>query len=48
MFYVSRLINIAPQYYDMANFPQCEAKRILERIISKRQVKQYSEQQPQY
>jgi len=29
------LIKMAPQYYDMANFPQCEAKRQLERIIAK-------------
>jgi hypothetical protein len=27
-----RLIEIAPHYYDMSNFPNCEAKRILERI----------------
>ncbi|XP_065071294.1 putative pre-mRNA-splicing factor ATP-dependent RNA helicase PRP1 isoform X1 [Rhopilema esculentum] len=29
------LIQIAPQYYDMSNFPQCEAKRVLERIAEK-------------
>lgn len=28
---------MAPQYYDMANFPMCEAKRQLERIIAKLQ-----------
>ncbi|KAH9520360.1 Pre-mRNA-splicing factor ATP-dependent RNA helicase dhx15 [Bulinus truncatus] len=31
------LVKIAPQYYDMANFPMCEAKRQLERIIAKLQ-----------
>ncbi|XP_071480742.1 putative pre-mRNA-splicing factor ATP-dependent RNA helicase PRP1 [Diadema antillarum] len=31
------LMRLAPQYYDMANFPQCEAKRILERIAMKLQ-----------
>ena len=30
-----RLIKMAPQYYDMANFPMCEARRVLERIIAK-------------
>ncbi|XP_041476323.1 putative pre-mRNA-splicing factor ATP-dependent RNA helicase PRP1 [Lytechinus variegatus] len=29
------LMRLAPQYYDMTNFPQCEAKRILERIAMK-------------
>jgi len=29
------MIEIAPQYYDMGNFPQCEAKRVLERVIDK-------------
>jgi pre-mRNA-splicing factor ATP-dependent RNA helicase DHX15/PRP43 len=27
------LVELAPLYYDMSNFPQCEAKRILERIV---------------
>ncbi|GFO23888.1 pre-mRNA-splicing factor ATP-dependent RNA helicase dhx15 [Plakobranchus ocellatus] len=31
------LIKMAPQYYDMSNFPMCEAKRQLERIIGKLQ-----------
>jgi len=31
------LVKMAPQYYDMNNFPMCEAKRKLERIISKLQ-----------
>ncbi|ESO90300.1 hypothetical protein LOTGIDRAFT_206726 [Lottia gigantea] len=39
------LIKIAPQYYDMSNFPQSEAKRILERIIAKYQNRANSEQQ---
>ncbi|XP_022080555.1 putative pre-mRNA-splicing factor ATP-dependent RNA helicase PRP1 [Acanthaster planci] len=34
------LVRIAGQYYDMANFPQCEAKRVLERIIAKLQTQQ--------
>ena len=34
-----RMIQIAPQYYDMVNFPMCEARRQLERIIAKVQVK---------
>eukprot|EP00045_Choanoeca_perplexa_P010012 m.100135 g.100135 ORF g.100135 m.100135 type:complete len:702 (-) comp15115_c0_seq1:76-2181(-) len=33
------LLQIAPQYYDMSNFPECEAKRILSRLQS-RQEKQ--------
>ncbi|KAJ8366268.1 hypothetical protein AAFF_G00363300 [Aldrovandia affinis] len=37
------LIKIAPQYYEMGNFPQCEAKRQLERIIAKFQTKEYSQ-----
>ncbi|XP_033756621.1 putative pre-mRNA-splicing factor ATP-dependent RNA helicase PRP1 [Pecten maximus] len=37
------LIAVAPQYYDMENFPQCEARRQLERIIAKMQTKQYQE-----
>merc|ERR1712203_1006157 len=35
------LIRVAPQYYDMNNFPQCEAKRQLEQIISKINSRQY-------
>uniref|UniRef100_A0A1B0AGF9 Uncharacterized protein n=1 Tax=Glossina pallidipes TaxID=7398 RepID=A0A1B0AGF9_GLOPL len=27
-----RLLALAPQYYDMNNFPQCEAKRQLEML----------------
>ena len=30
-----RLLKIAPNYYDMSNFPQCEGKRQLERILAK-------------
>ncbi|KAK1797015.1 hypothetical protein P4O66_008414 [Electrophorus voltai] len=37
------LVKIAPQYYEMSNFPQCEAKRQLERIIAKLQTKEYSQ-----
>ena len=28
-------MKVAPQYYDLANFPQCEAKRQLEKIQAK-------------
>ncbi|XP_033632812.1 putative pre-mRNA-splicing factor ATP-dependent RNA helicase PRP1 [Asterias rubens] len=38
------LIRIARQYYDMRNFPDCEAKRVLERIIAKVQAQEYSKQ----
>ncbi|KAG2465613.1 DHX15 helicase, partial [Polypterus senegalus] len=37
------LVKIAPQYYEMSNFPQCEAKRQLERIVAKLQTKEYSQ-----
>ncbi|XP_018679353.2 probable pre-mRNA-splicing factor ATP-dependent RNA helicase DEAH2 isoform X2 [Musa acuminata AAA Group] len=30
------LIDIAPHYYDLSNFPSCEAKRVLERLYNKR------------
>ncbi|OAY81740.1 putative pre-mRNA-splicing factor ATP-dependent RNA helicase [Ananas comosus] len=30
------LIDIAEQYYDLSNFPSCEAKRVLERLYNKR------------
>lgn len=33
------LVKIAPQYYDMPNFPQCEAKRVLERLIAKMEAR---------
>uniref|UniRef100_A0A1A8PYU4 ATP-dependent RNA helicase DHX15 n=2 Tax=Nothobranchius TaxID=28779 RepID=A0A1A8PYU4_9TELE len=37
------LVKIAPQYYEMSNFPQCEAKRQLERIIAKLSSKEYTQ-----
>lgn len=40
------LIQVAPQYYEMSNFPFCEAKRQLERIIAKQQAKQNTQQFP--
>lgn len=40
---VDRLIKIAPQYYEMSNFPQCEAKRMLERIIAKFETKKFAD-----
>ncbi|CAA6663655.1 unnamed protein product [Spirodela intermedia] len=30
------LVDIAPHYYDLSNFPPCEAKRVLERLYNKR------------
>lgn len=38
-----RLVKIAPQYYEMGNFPQCEAKRQLERIVAKLESKEYTQ-----
>ena len=32
-----RLIDVAPHYYDLANFPNCEAKRVLEKLYKKRE-----------
>lgn len=37
------LLNIAPQYYDMQTFPQCEAKRQLELLQSRMDSKQYQQ-----
>lgn len=37
------LIKIAPNYYDMSNFPQCEARRQLEILIAKMETRQYQE-----
>lgn len=31
------LVDIAAHYYDLENFPQCEAKRVLERLYKKRE-----------
>ncbi|KAH7655140.1 RNA helicase protein [Dioscorea alata] len=31
------LIDIAPHYYDLSNFPPCEARRVLERLYNKRE-----------
>ncbi|PON42058.1 putative pre-mRNA-splicing factor ATP-dependent RNA helicase [Trema orientale] len=31
------LVDIAPHYFDLENFPQCEAKRVLERLYKKRE-----------
>jgi len=36
------LVTTAPQYYDMNNFPQCEAKRQLENVIAKVNGRKYS------
>uniref|UniRef100_A0A3B5L758 RNA helicase n=1 Tax=Xiphophorus couchianus TaxID=32473 RepID=A0A3B5L758_9TELE len=37
------LVKISPQYYEMSNFPQCEAKRQLEHIIAKLSSKEYTQ-----
>jgi len=37
------LIKVAPSYYDMGNFPQCEARRQLEGVIAKLDSKQFRE-----
>ncbi|WCJ22352.1 RNA helicase family protein [Euphorbia peplus] len=31
------LVDIAPHYYDLANFPNCEGKRVLEKLYKKRE-----------
>uniref|UniRef100_A0A183T8P2 OB_NTP_bind domain-containing protein n=1 Tax=Schistocephalus solidus TaxID=70667 RepID=A0A183T8P2_SCHSO len=41
------LVRIAPQYYDMTNFPECEAKRILERCVHRIQNRKQNQQQKQ-
>ncbi|KAF7255292.1 hypothetical protein EG68_07078 [Paragonimus skrjabini miyazakii] len=38
------LIRVAPQYYDMSNFPDCEARRILERIAQRIQNKRIQQE----
>lgn len=43
MFCIDRLVKVAPGYYEMANFPNCEAKRQLERIIAKLESKAHTE-----
>lgn len=35
--YPDRLVDVAPHYYELSNFPQCEAKRVLERLYKKRE-----------
>ncbi|XP_070539984.1 putative pre-mRNA-splicing factor ATP-dependent RNA helicase PRP1 [Ptychodera flava] len=37
------LLRLSQQYYDMANFPECEAKRILMRIQAKLQAREFSQ-----
>ncbi|MBA0834377.1 hypothetical protein Goarm_006736, partial [Gossypium armourianum] len=31
------LVDVAPHYYDLENFPQCEAKRVLEKLYRKKE-----------
>lgn len=38
-----RLLKIATNYYDISNFPSCEAKRQLEFLANKMQSRQYQE-----
>jgi len=35
------LVDLAPHYYDLSNFPQCEARRVLERLYAKKQQQGY-------
>uniref|UniRef100_A0A915KJB3 RNA helicase n=2 Tax=Romanomermis culicivorax TaxID=13658 RepID=A0A915KJB3_ROMCU len=37
------LLKIAPQYYDMSNFPECEAKRQLQQLVNRMESKKYRE-----
>ncbi|KAG9290544.1 hypothetical protein G9A89_020914 [Geosiphon pyriformis] len=39
------LLNIAPQYYDLRNFPNCEGKRVLEKIALRKTRKTYTQNQ---
>ncbi|KAK2968322.1 hypothetical protein RJ640_021711 [Escallonia rubra] len=39
------LIDIAPHYYDLANFPQCEAKRVLEKLYKLRERERQQKQE---
>ncbi|XP_058221147.1 probable pre-mRNA-splicing factor ATP-dependent RNA helicase DEAH2 isoform X1 [Rhododendron vialii] len=32
------ILDIAPRYFDLENFPQCEAKRVLEKLYKKRET----------
>jgi len=36
------LVKIAPMYYDLSNFPECEARRQLERLMAKMEARQYA------
>ncbi|XP_014261070.1 putative pre-mRNA-splicing factor ATP-dependent RNA helicase PRP1 [Cimex lectularius] len=38
------LLKLAPQYYDLQNFPQCEAKRQLEALQKRLDSRQYQEE----
>lgn len=37
------LLKIAPQFYDLSSFPQCEAKRQLEVLQGRLETKQYQQ-----
>lgn len=37
------LLKIAPQFYDLSNFPQCDAKRQLEVLQARLETKQYQQ-----
>jgi hypothetical protein len=34
----ARLLDLAPHYYDMSNFPDCEAKIVLKRILQRKEL----------
>lgn len=34
--FLNRLVDIANHYYDLDNFPNCEAKRVLEKLYKNR------------
>lgn len=40
LFVRRRLLDIAPHYYDMNDFPNCEGKRALESLLLQRRHKQ--------
>ncbi|GAB5588235.1 DEAH-box ATP-dependent RNA helicase prp43 [Umbelopsis nana] len=37
------LLDCAPQYYDLSNFPNCEGKRVLEKVVARRASRAYED-----
>jgi pre-mRNA-splicing factor ATP-dependent RNA helicase DHX15/PRP43 len=35
--WIHRLVDVASHYYDLSNFPNCEAKRVIEKLYKKRE-----------